>query len=105
MLKITLVDTPAEQRILLSGTLVGPWIGELQKLWEDSRQHLGDRRCMVDLGEVTLIDQTAHALLATMVNDGAELIASGMVNRWLIEALKEERTQVSIKALRQIRGL
>jgi len=105
MLKITLVDTPGEQKIVLSGTLVGPWIGELQKLWEDSRHQLGDRRCVVDLNDVTVIDQTAHALLATVVNDGAELVASGMVNRWLIEALKEERTQVSIKALRQTRGL
>jgi len=104
MLKITLVDTADEQKFVLSGTLVGPWIGELQKLWEDSRQQLGERRCVVDLDEVTLIDQTAHALLATMVNDGAELVASGMLNRWLIEALKQERRQVSIKALRQTRG-
>jgi len=66
MLKITLVDTSDEQKIVLSGTLVGPWIGELQKLWQDSRQQLGDRRCVVDLDEVTVIDQTAHPLLATM---------------------------------------
>ena len=104
MLKIALVDTPGEQKIVLSGTLVGPWIGELQKLWEQSRRQLGGRRCVVDLNDVTVIHQTAHALLATMVNDGAELVASGMVNRWLIEALKQERTQVSIKTLRQTRG-
>jgi len=72
MLKITLVDTSGEQKFVLSGTLVGPWIGELQKLWENSHQHLGNRRCVVDLNEVTLIDQAAHGLLATMVNDGAE---------------------------------
>ena len=72
MLKITFVDGPAEHRMVLFGKLAGPWIGELQKLWENSRQHLGKRRCVVDLNEVTLIDQAAHGLLAKMVNDGAE---------------------------------
>jgi len=104
MLKITLVDTPGEQRIVLFGTLVGPWIEELEKLWVESRKELGGRRCVVDFNEVTLIDQTAHALLITMVNDGAELVASGMVNRWLLEALKEGKTQVSIRSLRQTCG-
>jgi len=90
MLKISFVDAPAEQRIVLCGKLAGPWIGELQEAWENSRRHLGNRRCVVDLSEVTLIDQAAHGLLATMVHDGAELVANGLVNRWLIEALKEE---------------
>ena len=90
MLKITLVDAPGEQRIVLFGKLAGPWVGELQEVWKNSRQHLGKRRCVVDLSEVTLIDQAAHGLLATMVNDGAELVANGLVNRWLIEALEKE---------------
>ena len=33
MLKISIVDTPAEQRIMLVGKLVGPWIWDLQKVW------------------------------------------------------------------------
>jgi ABC-type transporter Mla MlaB component len=104
MLKITLVDTPGEQRIVLFGTLAGPWIKELHSLWEDSRQDLGNRRCVIDLNEVTLIDQAAHQLLATMLNEGAEFVATGVVNRWLIEALKREKTQVSIKALHHTRS-
>ena len=49
MLRITVVDTPTEQRLVLYGKLVGPWIGELQRVWENVRQQLGNRRSVIDL--------------------------------------------------------
>ena len=100
MLKITSVDTPTEHKIVLVGKLVGPWIGELERVWEESRQQLGNRRPVVDLNDVTLIDDGADDLLATMLKQGAELVSNGMVNRWLIQALKEGKTRVSVRALR-----
>jgi len=99
MLKITIADTPTEHRMILVGKLVGPWIAELRKVWEQSRQQLGNRSPVIDLNDVTTIDDGADSLLATMLKEGAELVASGMVNRWLIEALKEGRTRVSVRAL------
>src|ERR1700690_278361 len=99
MLRITIVDTPAEQRLVLYGKLVGPWIGELQRVWENLRQQLGTRRPIVDLNEVTLIDEGADHLLAAMLEQGAELVASGLANRWLIEALKAGKTRVPARAL------
>lgn len=99
MLKITVVETPTEQRLVLYGTLIGPWIGELQKVWENLRQQLGSRKAIVDLKDVTLIDDSADHLLAAMLGQGAELVASGLANRWLIEALKTGKTRAGAKAL------
>jgi hypothetical protein len=100
MLKITVVDTPSERRLVLYGKLMGPWIGELQKVWENLRQQLGTRRPIVDLNDVTLIDESADHLLAAMLEQGAELLASGVANRWLIEALKAGKTRVAMRVLR-----
>jgi len=100
MLKITVVETATGQRIVLHGKLIGPWIAELRRVWEDLRPQLGSRSAVVDLNEVTLIDDSADGLLATMLEQGAELIANGMVNRWMIQALKEGKTRVSVWALR-----
>jgi ABC-type transporter Mla MlaB component len=100
MLKITIVDTPTEQRIVLFGKLAGPWIGELQRVWEESHQRLGNRRRMVDLNDVTLIDHNADVLLVTMIKEGAELVGNGMVKQWLIQALKGEETEIPVRALR-----
>jgi len=99
MLKITIIDTPTEHRIALVGKLVGPWIRELEKVWEQARQQLGNRRSVVDLNDVTLIDGSADSLLLTMLKQGAELVANSMQNRWLIQALKEGKTQVSVRTL------
>jgi len=100
MLKITIIDTPTDQRIVLFGKLAGPWVGELQKVWEESRHRLGNRRRVVDINDVTLIDHSADALLVTMMKEEAEFVASGMVNQWLIQALKEGKTQISVRTLR-----
>lgn len=99
MLRITVVDTPTEQRLVLYGRLVGPWIGELQRAWENLRQQLGNRRSVVDLNEVTLIDDSADQLLATMLEKGAELSARNMADRWLIQALKAGKTRLAVRAL------
>jgi hypothetical protein len=100
MLKITVVETPTETRLVLYGKLVGPWIGALQKVWENLRPQLGNRRPVVDLNEVTLIDDSADHLLAAMLEQGAELVASSLANRWLIEALKAGKTRVAVRVLR-----
>jgi hypothetical protein len=100
MLRITVVDSPTEQRLVLYGKLVGPWIEELQKVWEDLRKPLGNRSPVIDLNDVTLIDDCADRLLAAMLEQGAELVASGVANRWRIQALKTGKSRVGVRALR-----
>jgi len=100
MLRITIVDSLTEQRLVLYGKLAGPWIGELQRVWENLRQQLGNRRSVIDLNEVTLIDDSADQLLATMLEQGAELAARGTANRWLIQALKAGQNQPAVRTLR-----
>jgi hypothetical protein len=100
MLRITIVDSPSEQRLVLYGKLVGPWIEELQRVWENLRQQLGNRRSVVDLNEVPLIDDSADQLLATMLEQGAEIVARGTANRWLIQAIKAGKTRFGVRALR-----
>lgn len=100
MLKITVVETPTERRLVLYGKLVGSWIGELRAVWENLLQQPGHRRLVVDLNDVTLIDDSADHLLAAMLEQGAELVASGLANRWLIEALKAGRTRLAVRVPR-----
>ena len=100
MLKISIAETPTEQRLVLHGKLVGPWIDELRKVWHELHEQRGNRCPVVDLNDVTLIDDQADSLLATMLEQGAELVATGVANRWLIQALKEGKTRVAVRALR-----
>jgi hypothetical protein len=54
----------------------------------------------VDLNDVTLIDGSADGLLLTMSKQGAEFVANSTQNRWLIQALKNGKTRVSVRTLR-----
>lgn len=82
------------------GKLIGPWVGELQRVWEQSRERLGNRKAVVNLNDVTLIDSNADGLLSAMLKQGAELIGNGMVNPWLIQALKKGKAEISVRAIR-----
>jgi hypothetical protein len=87
MLKIT---TRREAGVLvfqLEGRLAGPWVQELELCWRsalDTRQ--GDPM-RVDLSAATFIDAEGKALLGQMYQEGAELIASGCLNRSVVEEI------------------
>jgi len=48
MLKVTIVDQPTEQRIVLEGRLMKPAILELKSAWERARRERASRPCVVD---------------------------------------------------------
>jgi hypothetical protein len=94
MLTITITDTPTEQRITLSGKLIGPWIQELRRVWEQCRTQAVGRKIVFDLNDVIHIEESANSLLTEMMADGAELVSDGGLNGWLIQALKDCKSHV-----------
>ena len=95
MLKITVVDSPDEQRWLLQGRLAGQWVDALAASWETDR-HKGDqRRCLVDLTDVTFIDRKGEAALAELMNQGAEFLATGVYTKGMLSNLRcaKERSE------------
>jgi hypothetical protein len=49
------------------------------------------RKCVVDVSGVTFVDLEGERVLATMMKDGAEFIASGMYTRHILEILEKRR--------------
>ncbi len=94
MLEVTITDAPSERRITLSGKLVGPWIQELRRVWEQCRAQASARRIVCDLNYVIQIDESANPLLIEMMAEGTELVSDGGLNGWLIQALKDGRSHV-----------
>jgi hypothetical protein len=78
MLRITITDGPAEQRWILQGRLIAPWIGELETSWKESLSRHDPQRYVVGLTEVTLIDERGEKLLEAMKRAGVKFIASGV---------------------------
>ena len=88
MLKITLTETPTEIRWILQGRLVAPWVRELRKSWNAAKQTQEGRTCVVDLNDVTLIDDGGEKLLRTMARDYVTVIGNGVFITNLLEELQ-----------------
>jgi anti-anti-sigma regulatory factor len=91
MLKTAITDQPLEQRWTLQGRLSGPWVAQLKSNWEKSHDKNGNRKCVVDVSGVTFIDLDGESVLATMMKDGAEFIASGVYTKHILETLEKRR--------------
>src|ERR1700722_1572766 len=88
MLRITHARTETEQRWTLCGRLTRPWVAELRASWENSRPGGANARMIVDLSDVTFIDESGERLLSEMGSDGAEFIAAGVETKDLLKNLK-----------------
>ncbi len=88
MLKITITETATELRWTLQGRLVAPWVRELRKSWNAAHQSRGGRTCLVDLNDVTLIDESGEKLLRAMAREGVQLIGNGVFTKNLLEELQ-----------------
>ena len=87
MLRITFAQTEAEQRWTLCGQLAGPWVPELRACWQHVRKPSGTVRTVVDLKDVTFVDQSGEKLLSEMSGDGTEFVAAGVETKHLVENL------------------
>ena len=104
MLKITVTDLPDEQRWSLQGQLVGPWAAELKSRWREARRVRDARRCIVELSEVTSIDRNGEAVLAEIMSQGVEFIATDVYTKHLLRNLRSELKRSRMKGNQDSRG-
>ena len=90
MLKISITDTPTEQKWVLQGRLTGPCVSELWENWIQQRDARQGCRRVVDLNDVTFIDQCGEKVLLDMMNDDVRFLASGVDTRQLLHDLKDK---------------
>jgi hypothetical protein len=88
MLKITNSATGNEDRWTLCGQLAGLWVAELRSNWDQVRDRSRGRRYVIDLSDVTLIDERGEGLLRALKGEGAEFVAKGVYTKHLLENLK-----------------
>ncbi len=79
MLRITTNHLDQATRIFkLEGKLLGPWIGELESAC--SKSQVSPDRVRLDLHGLTFVDTEGARFLASLIRDGARVIAcSGFV--------------------------
>ena len=88
MLKITVETTNERSTLRVEGKLTGPWVGELERAWSNSRSESLGKSCVVDLSDVTFVGAEGQKLLAEMHRQGVKLEARGCMNRSIVERIE-----------------
>ncbi|MBV8903264.1 MAG: hypothetical protein JOZ22_06465 [Acidobacteriia bacterium] len=105
MLRVSYSDTAEGQRWNLCGRLAGPWVDELRSSWLQVRQQEPSARPIVDLKDVTFIDEAGERLLAEMASSGAELVAAGVENKHVIASLNKSENGAGGSLRRRLEDL
>jgi ABC-type transporter Mla MlaB component len=90
MLRITIHEPAPETSFVLEGKLVGPWVKELEKCWENALAADPSRAALVNLAAVTFIDSEGRALLARMRRQGARLLSTGVLINAIVAEIEAE---------------
>jgi anti-anti-sigma regulatory factor len=90
MLRISVENGPLTTRFKLEGKLAHEWVSEAEKAWVDLRARHGKKKVIIDLFDVSFVDDLGHQLLGEMQSAGAQLIGSGPMISALIEEIHSE---------------
>jgi hypothetical protein len=85
VLKIIISETPKETRWILQGRLVGDWVDELRTSWKRKPRRQNAVPCVIDLNDVSFIDQKGQRLLRAMGKKGAQFIATGIYIKYVLQ--------------------
>ena len=91
MLKITTQMKDGFLYFSLEGRIIGPWVKELELCWRSAADTRQNHPVRVDLTSVAFIDGEGTELLEKMHGEGVELVASGCMNKCIVERIIRSR--------------
>ena len=94
MLKITTTNNGNQRTLVLEGTLVDPWVTELERSWTEAQHMVEQGKVRVDLKDVTAISQRGENLLFQMMCEGATFnCCRGVLTKHVVKQLERRRQE------------
>jgi hypothetical protein len=86
MLRITVREEHGWATLRVEGLLVGAWVPELERCWQDTL--VSPDQIVVDLDDLLFMDRPGRALLARMHAAGTQLHARGLLTGYIVEQIQ-----------------
>ncbi len=93
MFKISTVDTQSHRTLVVEGTLVGPWIGELRTSWRNACQELGGRKLVIDLRNLITISRAGEDAIFDLMKEGAKFSCGNVLTKHVLKQLARKKQQ------------
>jgi ABC-type transporter Mla MlaB component len=89
MLRITEKRTEHGTWLILEGRLTRPLVDEVKRCWRRLLTRGTGSVTVVDVREVSFIDESGKALLSQMHHAGARLVSSGVLMNSVVQEIKK----------------
>jgi hypothetical protein len=93
MLKISILETPSQRRLLIEGKLVGPWAAELARVWRQAPADLNGRALIIDVKGLTTITEDGENVLLDLMKEGASFRSSGVFTKQILKRMARKIRQ------------
>jgi hypothetical protein len=93
--KISIVDTRSRRKLIVEGTLVGPWVAELGTAWRNASQDLDRRNLIINLRNLTVISRDGEDAIFDLMKKGAKFSCGGVLTRHVLKQLVRKKQQES----------
>jgi hypothetical protein len=87
MLKISIVDSGAERRLVLEGALIPPSVMDLRTAWLKACARKQGRRIVLVFKNVTHISPEGEAALWDLMNRGVRFSSGGVLTKHVLQQL------------------
>src|SRR6266404_2722990 len=104
MLRISVIDSRTERRLVLEGKLIAPWVAELRSAWKAANGEIEGRALVVDLENITVLSQEGENTLLELMSEGARFRCRGVLTKHVIQQLRRRSKRNSSKAVQTSRS-
>jgi len=94
MLKISVVESHNQRRVIVEGKLIAPWVAELRTACERARADLEDRELIIDLKNVTAINGEGENALLELMNQRVKFRCGVFTQHLLKELTRRSRGSI-----------
>jgi hypothetical protein len=95
MLKISLIDSPRQRRVIVEGKLIAPWTAELRNACQEARADLRGRKVVIEMKHVTTISQEGENVILELINGGVRFRCHGMFTKHVVKELTRRASRKS----------
>jgi len=94
VLRITVEENPEAIILKLEGRLAGPWVEELDRVWNETAPTLQERKLSLDLRETTFADAGGIRILKAIYSQtGAAIVAGTPWTQYLADEVVNNNSE------------
>lgn len=87
MLKISIIESSSQTRLVVEGKLIAPWASELKAECAKASRGLHGRELIIDMKNLIVISQEGENTLLELMNEGVKVRGCGVFTKHILKQI------------------